>query len=109
MDLCHLFADPITRGFLRPIEIPFAAQRHGVYHPCMANSHFISTSGASRVCKDRAKRQLVALFLHLLATVARLAGLGGARAVVAESLLVKQHLLILPYQKVHLVARSGPS
>jgi putative transposase len=40
-------------------------------------------------------RELVVLFLHLLATVARLAGPGGARAVVAESLLVKQQLLIL--------------
>ena len=35
-------------------------------------------------------RELVVLFLHLLATVVRLAGPGGARAVVAESLLVKQ-------------------
>ena len=34
-------------------------------------------------------RDLAVLFLHLLATVARLAGPGGARAVVAESLLVK--------------------
>jgi len=40
-------------------------------------------------------RELVVLFLHLLATVARLAGPGGARAMVAESLLVKQQLLIL--------------
>jgi putative transposase len=40
-------------------------------------------------------RDLVVLFLHLLATVARLAGPGGARSVVAESLLVKQQLLIL--------------
>jgi hypothetical protein len=40
-------------------------------------------------------RDLVALVLHLLATVARLAGPGGARAVVAESVLVKQQLLIL--------------
>ena len=38
---------------------------------------------------------LVVLFLHLLATVARLAGPGGARSVVAESLLVKHQLLIL--------------
>jgi putative transposase len=37
-------------------------------------------------------RDLAVLFLHLLATVARL---GGARAVVAESVLVKQQLLIL--------------
>ncbi|HUE90234.1 MAG TPA: hypothetical protein VMO26_29480 [Vicinamibacterales bacterium] len=40
-------------------------------------------------------RDLVVLFLHLLATVARLAGPGGARAGVAESLLIKQQLLIL--------------
>src|ERR1700694_3970734 len=40
-------------------------------------------------------RDLVALVLHLLATVARLAGPGGVRAVVAESVLVKQQLLIL--------------
>src|SRR5713101_7097223 len=40
-------------------------------------------------------RDLAVLFLHLLATVARLAGSGGARSVVAESLLVKQQLLIL--------------
>ncbi len=38
---------------------------------------------------------LAILFLHLLATIARLAGPGGARSVVAESVLVKQQLLIL--------------
>jgi len=40
-------------------------------------------------------RDLTVLFLHLLATVARLAGPGGARSVVAESVLVKHQLLIL--------------
>src|ERR1700730_4377922 len=40
-------------------------------------------------------RDLAVLFLHLLVTVARLAGPGGARSVVAESVLVKQQLLIL--------------
>jgi putative transposase len=40
-------------------------------------------------------RDLALLFLHLLATVTRLAGPGGARAVVAESVLVKHQLLIL--------------
>ncbi len=40
-------------------------------------------------------RDLAVLFLHLLVTVARLAGPGGARAVVAESVLVKPQLLIL--------------
>jgi len=40
-------------------------------------------------------RDLAVLFLHLLATVARLAGPGGARAMLAESVLVKHQLLIL--------------
>ena len=40
-------------------------------------------------------RDLAVLFLHLLTIVARLAGPGGARAVVAESVLVKHQLLIL--------------
>ncbi len=40
-------------------------------------------------------RDLAGLFLHLLATVARLVGPGGARSVVAESVLVKHQLLIL--------------
>jgi len=38
---------------------------------------------------------LAILFIHLLVTVARLMRLGGARAVVAESLLVKHQLVIL--------------
>ena len=38
---------------------------------------------------------LAVLSLHLVATVAPLAGPGGARAVVAESVLVKHQLLIL--------------
>jgi hypothetical protein len=37
-------------------------------------------------------RDLTVLFLHLLATLARLSGPGGARSVVAESLLLKQQL-----------------
>ena len=40
-------------------------------------------------------RELVILFVHALATLARLLGPGGIRSVVAESLLVKQQLLIL--------------
>jgi hypothetical protein len=40
-------------------------------------------------------RDVAVLFLHLLVTVARLAGPGGARSVVAESVLVKHQLLIL--------------
>jgi transposase InsO family protein len=40
-------------------------------------------------------RDLVVLLLHLVVTVARLAGPGGARSVVAESVLVKHQLLIL--------------
>jgi len=40
-------------------------------------------------------RDLAVLFLHVLATVARLAGPGGARSVIAESVLVKHQLRIL--------------
>ncbi len=50
-------------------------------------------------------RDLAVLFLHLLATVARLAGPGGARSVVAESVLVKHQLLILNRSR----NRSPPS
>jgi hypothetical protein len=40
-------------------------------------------------------RDLAVLFLHLLVTVARLAGPGGARSVVAESVLARHQLLVL--------------
>ena len=40
-------------------------------------------------------RDLAALTIHLLVTIARLLGPGGARSVVDESLLVKHQLLIL--------------
>jgi hypothetical protein len=40
-------------------------------------------------------RDLVILFVHVIATLARLLGPGGIRSVVAESVLVKQRLLIL--------------
>jgi hypothetical protein len=40
-------------------------------------------------------RDLAILFIHLLVTIARLFGPGGARSIVAESLLVKHQLLVL--------------
>ena len=40
-------------------------------------------------------RDLVILFVHVIATLARLLGPGGLRSVVAESVFVKQQLLIL--------------
>ena len=40
-------------------------------------------------------RELVILFVHAIATLARLLGPGGIRSVVAESVLVKQQLMIL--------------
>jgi putative transposase len=48
-----------------------------------------------RILLGWAVRDLAVLLLHLLATVARLIGPGGARSVVAESVLVRQQLLIL--------------
>lgn len=40
-------------------------------------------------------RDLAILFLHLITTIARLIGPGGARSIVAESLLAKHQLLIV--------------
>ena len=40
-------------------------------------------------------RHLVVLFLHFIATLARLLGTGGVRSLVAESLLLKHQLLIV--------------
>ena len=45
-------------------------------------------------------RDLAILFIHLVVTVARLFGPGGARSTVAESLLVKHQLLILNRSQV---------
>jgi hypothetical protein len=47
-----------------------------------------------------AMRDLIILLVHGIATVARLTGPGGLRAVVAESLLVTHQLLILNDQTV---------
>ncbi len=40
-------------------------------------------------------RDLAILFIHLLATIAKMTRPGGARAVVAESLLLKHQLMVL--------------
>ena len=61
----------------------------------MANSKFASILGKYRDLGSIRRCAIWPSFLHLLATVARLAGRGGARAVVAESVLVKHQLLIL--------------
>ena len=42
-----------------------------------------------------AMREFLILFVHLIVTVARLAGPGGLRSVVAESVLVRHQLLVL--------------
>jgi hypothetical protein len=51
--------------------------------------------GFSVSCYDEETRDLVILFVHLITTLVRLAGPGGVRSVVAESLLAEQQLLIL--------------
>jgi len=51
-------------------------------------------------------RDLAVLFLHLIAMVAQLVGPGGARSVVAESVLVKQQLLILNRSRKRAVPRQ---
>jgi len=44
---------------------------------------------------DSAVRTLVVLFIHFIANLARLLGPGGARSIIAESLLLKHQLLIV--------------
>ena len=46
-------------------------------------------------CYDSAMRNLVVLFIHFIATLARLLGPGGVRSIVAESLILKHQLLIV--------------
>ena len=46
-------------------------------------------------------KELLLLLLHLLTAVARLLGRGGAKALVAENLLIKQQLLILTRPRQH--------
>ena len=40
-------------------------------------------------------KDLLVLLVHLLTTIAKLLGPGGARAIVADSLLMKQQLLVI--------------
>lgn len=68
----------------------------------MANSLFVARIlGKSKSCNtgfdphDAGTRDIALLFIHLLATIARFIRPGGARSVVAESLLLKQQLSIL--------------
>jgi len=63
---------------------------------CMANCQIHPKSDDSRgVDMIPEMRDCLILFVHLLVTVARLAGPGGLRSVVAESVLVRHQLLIL--------------
>ena len=68
----------------------------------MANSQFIAEILAHlQSCPisadryDATMRDVVILLIHLIATITRLVGRGGARSIVAESLLLKHQLLIL--------------
>jgi hypothetical protein len=46
-------------------------------------------------------KDLLVLLAHLLTTLAKLLGLGGAKAIVADSLLMKQQLLIINRSRRH--------
>ncbi len=62
----------------------------------MANCQIGPRSGySSGVDSIDAMRDVLILFVHLIVTVARLAGPGGLRCVVAESVLVRHQLLVL--------------
>src|SRR6516162_7755704 len=56
-------------------------------------SHKIPQDSPS--CYDSVMRDLVVLFIHFIATLARLLGPGGARSILAVSLLLKHQLLIV--------------
>jgi hypothetical protein len=56
---------------------------------CLKMSRFL------RVYTIAAMRDLLILFIHMVVTLARLAGPGGLRSVVAESVLVRHQPLIL--------------
>src|SRR6266481_6869135 len=59
----------------------------------IVNSRMISRDFPS--CYDSVMRDVVVLFIHFIATLARLLGPGGVRSIVAESLLLKHQLLIV--------------
>src|SRR5271169_3105788 len=59
----------------------------------IVNSHMIPRDSPS--CYDSAMRNLVVLFIHFIATLARLLGPRGVHSLVAESLLLKHQLLIV--------------
>jgi len=40
-------------------------------------------------------KDIVTLFIHLLATAAKVLGPGGAKSIIAENLLLKQQLLVV--------------
>jgi len=46
-------------------------------------------------------KDLLVLLGHLLTTIAKLPGPGGARAIVADSLLMKQQLLVIKRSRRH--------
>jgi hypothetical protein len=50
-------------------------------------------------------KDLLILLAHLLTTLAKLMRLGGARAVVADSLLMKQQLLVINRGNARLIFR----
>ena len=60
----------------------------------LANCYFSKIPQDSPSCYHSSMRNLVVLFIHLIAVLARLLGPGGVRSVVAESLLLKHQLLI---------------
>ena len=59
-------------------------------------------------CYHSSKGNLVVLFIHLIATMARWLGSGGVRFIVAESLIVKDELLIVAHSRATIEFMHGP-
>jgi hypothetical protein len=61
----------------------------------LAHYDFAHDSSGSPSCYDSAMRNLIVLFIRLIAALVRLFGPGGVGSLVAESLLLKQQLQIV--------------
>jgi hypothetical protein len=90
--VCSVNTRPPSSRLFRE-RVPHSLRRRGRVPGEMLNSSRFRR--VSRSWQDGPVLDLVVLFLHLLVTIALLAGAGGARSIVAESLLVKHQLLIL--------------
>jgi hypothetical protein len=81
-------ARPLRSTDVTPLRRYYEPSHRRVHGEFLMREHSLGVA-ILLVIMDCAGSDLAVLFLHLMATVARLARPGGARSVVAESVLVK--------------------